>query len=113
MGTWTRVVRATSVAHSFKSAAATAMRVLTRCMSTTAIYDRAAKAAQTAVVASQVAAPTSASGIATGESGTTVVRSAMTALALMEAAHDHVEAAHAQLLAVTVQIERSFSDNGR
>ena len=31
----------------------------------------------------------------------------------MEAAHDHVEAAHAQLLAVTAQIERSFSDNGR
>ena len=31
----------------------------------------------------------------------------------MEAAHDHVEAAHAQLLVVTAQIERSFSDNGR
>ena len=31
----------------------------------------------------------------------------------MEAAHDHVEAAHAQLVAVTAQIERSFSDNGR
>ena len=30
----------------------------------------------------------------------------------MEAAHDHVEAAHAQLLVVTAQIERSFSDNG-
>ena len=31
----------------------------------------------------------------------------------MEAAHDHVEAAHALLVAVTAQIERSFSDNGR
>ena len=31
----------------------------------------------------------------------------------MEAAHDHVEAAHAQLVVVTAQIERSFSDNGR
>ena len=31
----------------------------------------------------------------------------------MEAAHDHIEAAHAQLLAVTAQIKRSFSDNGR
>ena len=58
-----------------------------------------------------VAAATSASGIATG--GTTVVRFAAAALALMEAAHDHVEAAHAQLVVVTTQIERSFSDNGR
>ena len=113
MGTWTRVVRATSVAHSGESAAAAAMHVLTRCMSTAAICDRVAKAAQTAAVASQVAAATSASGIATGESGTTAVRSAAAALALMEAAHDHVEAAHAQLVAVTAQIERSFSDNGR
>ena len=40
------------------------------------------------------------------ESGTIVVHSAAAALALMEAAH-------AQLLAVTAQIERSFSDNGR
>ena len=31
----------------------------------------------------------------------------------MEAAHDHVQAAHARLVAVTAQIERSFSDNGR
>ena len=35
------------------------------------------------------------------------------ALPRREPAHDHVEAAHAQLLAVTAQIERSFSDNGR
>ena len=101
-------MKATSVAHSGESAAAAAMRVLTRCMSAAAICDRAAKAAQTAAVASQVAAATSASGIATGESGTTVVRFAAVALALMEAAHDHVE----ELLAVTTQIERSFSDNG-
>ena len=72
MGTWTRVVRETSAAHSgesavaaamrvlirCKSAAAAAMRVLTRCMSMTTICDRAAKAAQTAAVASQVAAAT-------------------------------------------------------
>ena len=31
----------------------------------------------------------------------------------MEAAHDHVEATHAQIVVVTAQIERSFSDNGR
>ena len=31
----------------------------------------------------------------------------------MEAAHDHVEAVHTQLVAVTAQIVRSFSDNGR
>ena len=113
MGTWTRVVRATSVAHSSESAAVAAIRVLTRCMSVAAIYDRAARAAQTAVVASQVAAATSASGIATGESGTAIAHSTAATLALMEAAHDHVEAAHAQLVAVTAQIERSFSDNGR
>ena len=95
MGTWTRVVRATSVAHSSESAAAAAMRVLTRCMSTAAICDRAAMAAQMVAVASQVAAATSASGISAGESGTIVVCSAAGALALMEAAHDHVEAAHA------------------
>ena len=82
-------------------------------MSAAAICDRAAKVAQTAAVASQVAATTSASGIATGESGTIVVHSAAAALALMEAAHDHVEVAHAQLVAVTAQIEGSFSDNGR
>ena len=35
MGTWTRVVRATLVAHSGESAATAAMRVLTRCMSVT------------------------------------------------------------------------------
>ena len=87
MGTWTRVVRATSVAHSGESAAAAAMHVLTSFVRATAICDRAAKAAQTAVVASQVAATTSASGIATGKSGTTAVRSAAMALALMEAAH--------------------------
>ena len=64
-------------------------------------------------VASQVMVATSASEIETGERGTTAVRSAAAALALMEAAHDHVEATHAQLLAVTAQIEQSFSDNGR
>ena len=58
-------------------------------------------------------AATSASGIATGESGTIAVRSAATALALLEVANYHVEAVHAQLMAVTAQIERSFSDNGR
>ena len=63
---WTRVVRATSAAHSGESAAAAAMRVLTRCLSTAAICDQAAMASQTAVVASQVAAATSASGIAAG-----------------------------------------------
>ena len=98
MGTWTCVVRATSVAHSGESTAAAAMRMLTRCMSAAAIYDRVAKVAQTAVVASQVAAATSASGIATGESGTVAVCSAAAALALMEAAH-------AQLVALTAQIE--------
>lgn len=106
-------MRATSVAHYGESATTTAMRVLTRCMSAAAICDRAAMAAQTAVVASQVAAATSSSGITTSESGTTAVHSAVVALSLMEAAHDHVEAAHAQLLEVTAQIERSFSDNGR
>ena len=113
MGTWTRVVRTTSVAHFGKSAAASSMRVLTRCMSAAAICDRPAKAAQTAVVASYVAAATSASRMATGESGTKVVHSAAASLALMEAAHDHVEAAHAQLLEVIAQIERSFSNNSR
>ena len=113
MGTWTRVVRATSAAHSGESAVAAARHVLTCFVRVTAICVRAAKAAQTAVVASQAATAASASGIATGESGTVVVRSAAVALALMEAAHDHVEAAHTQLLAVTAQIERSFSDNGR
>ena len=49
---WTNVVRATSVAHSGKSAAAAAMRVLTRCMSAAALCDQAAKATQTAAVAS-------------------------------------------------------------
>jgi len=105
MGTWTRVVRATLVAHSGESTAAATMRVLTRCMSAAAICDRAAKEAQTAAVASQVAA-TSASGIATSESGIATARSAAATLALMEAAHDHV-------MAVTAQIERSFSDNSR
>ena len=113
MGMWTHVVRATSVAHSGESAAAAAMRVLTRCMSTAAICDRAAKAAQTAAVASQAVAAASASGIATGESGTAAVRSAAAGLALLEAAHYHVEAVHTQVVAVTAQIERSFSDNGR
>ena len=113
MGTWTCVVRATSVAHSGESAAAAAMHMLTRCMSAAANRDRATKAAQTTAVASQVAAATSASGIATGESGTSALRSAAAALALLEAAHYHVEAVDAQLMAVTAQIERSFSDNGR
>ena len=112
MGTWTRVVRATSAAHSGESAAAATRHVLASFMRATAIYVRAAKAAQTAPIASQVAAAASASGIATGESGTTAVRSAAAALALMEATHDHVEAWAAQLVAVTAQIERSFSDNG-
>ena len=106
MGTWTHVVRATSAAHSGESAAAAAMHVLTRCMSTAAICDRAAKAAQIAAVASQVATATSASGIATCKSGTTAVRFTAASLAL-------IEANHAQLLPVTTQIERSFSDNGR
>ena len=52
MGTWTRVVRTTSVAHSGESADVAAMRVLIWCMSAAAIYDRVAKAAQTAAVAS-------------------------------------------------------------
>ena len=91
---WTRVVRATSVAHSGDSAAAASLRVLTRCMSADAICNPVAKAAQTAVVASQVAAATSSSGIATGERGTVVVHSVGPDLALMEAALDHVEAAH-------------------
>ena len=62
MGTWTRVMRATSVAHSSESAAVAAMRVLTRCMTAAVIYDRAARAAQTAAFASQVAAATSPRG---------------------------------------------------
>ena len=113
MGTWTRVVRATSVAHSGESAAEAAMRVLTRCVSAAAICDWASKAAQTAAIASQVVAATSASRIAAGESGTIAVCSTSATLALMEAAHDHVEAPHSQLMAVTAQIEQSFSDNGR
>ena len=113
MGTWTRVIRATSAAHSSESAAAAAMRMLTNFLSATTICVRAAKAAQTAAIASQAAEVASASGIATGESGTAVVRSAAAALALMEAAHDHVEAVHTQLVEVTAQIERSFSDNGQ
>ena len=113
MGTWTRVVRATSVAHYGESAAAAAMRVLTRCMSAAAFYDHAAMAVQTAAVASQVVAATSGSGITTGESGTRAIHSTAAALALMEAAHYHVEAVDTQLLVVTAQIERRFSDNGR
>ena len=113
MGTWTHVVRATSAAHSGESAAAGAKRVLTSFVRATAVCVRVAKAAQTAVVASQAAAAASASGIATGESGTAVVRSAAAGLALLEAAHYHVEAVDAQLVAVTAQIEHSFSDNGR
>ena len=112
MGTWTRIVRATSVAQSGESTATAAMRVLTRCMSTAAICDRATKASETAAVASQVAAATSASGIATGESGTAAVHSAAATLALIEAAHNHVEAVHAQLMAITAQIKRSFSNKG-
>ena len=45
MGTWTRVVRATSAAHSGKSAATAAKRVLRSCVSVATICDRAAKAA--------------------------------------------------------------------
>ena len=101
MGTWTRVVRATLVAHSGESAAAAAMRVLIRCMSPNGRCCFSGGGSNICL------------GIATGKSGTTAVRSAAAALALMEAAHDHVEAAHAQLMAVTAQIERSFSDNGR
>ena len=71
MGTWTRVVRETLVAHSSESATVAAMHMLTRCMSVAAICDRAAKAAQTAAVGSHVAAATSALEIATGESSTT------------------------------------------
>ena len=113
MGTWTHVVRATSVAHSGEIAAAAARRVLTSFVRATAICVWAAKAAQTADVASQAAVAASASGIATGESGTAAVRSAAAALALMEAAHYHVKAVHAQLVAVTAQIKQNFSDNGR
>ena len=85
-GTWTRVPRATSVAHSSESAAPAARHVLTSFVRETEIYYRGAKAAQTAVVASQASASTSASRIATGESGTVAVRSATAALALMEVA---------------------------
>ena len=113
MGTWTRVPRATSAAHSGESTAAATRHVLTSFVRATRICNRAAKAAQTAVVASQAAAAASASGIATGESVTAAVRSAAAALALMEATHYHVEAVHARLVAVTAQTERSFSDNGR
>ena len=67
------------MAHSGVSVAATAMRMLTRCISATAIYDRAARADQMSTIASQVAASTSASGIETGESGTTPVRSVVAA----------------------------------
>ena len=112
MGTWTRVVRATSAAHSGESATAAAMRVLTSFVSAAAICGRAAKAAQTAAVASQVAAATSVSGIATSENGTVAVHSAAAALALMEAAHDHVEAVHAQLVAVTVGVKTGGSRVG-
>ena len=70
---WTRVVRATSTAHSGESAAAATRHVLASFVRATAICVWAAKAAQTAIVASQVAAATSASGIATGESGTSAV----------------------------------------
>ena len=83
MGTWTRVVSATSVAHSGESAAAAARRVLTSFVRATAVYVQVTKVAQTAIVSSQAAAAASASGIATGESGTTVVRSTAMALALM------------------------------
>ena len=103
---------ASSAAHSGESATAAARRMLTSFVRATTICDRAAKAAQTTDVASQAATTTSASGIATGESDTTTVRSAAAALALMEVAQEHVEAAHAQLVAVTIEIERSFSDNG-
>ena len=113
MGTWTHVVRATSVAHSSENTAAATRRVLTSLVRATAVYVQVAEAAQMAVVASQAAAAASASGIATGDNGTSVVHSAAAALALLEAAHYHVEAVHAQLVAVTAQIERSFSDNGR
>ena len=112
-GTWARDVRATSAANSGESAAATTRRMLTSFVRATGICDRAAKTAQTAIVASQAAAAASTSGIATGESGTAAVCSATATLALMEATHYHVEAVHAQLVAVTAQIEGSFSDNGR
>ena len=68
MGTWTRVVRATSAAHFGESAAVAARRVLTSFVRATAICVWEAKAAHTAAVASQAAAAASASGIATGES---------------------------------------------
>ena len=41
------------------------------------------------------------------------VRSCAAYLATMEPARAQIAAAHAQLVAVTAQIERSFSDNGR
>ena len=113
MGTWTRVVRATSAAHSGKSMVATARHVLTSFVRATAICVGAAKAAQTTAIASQEAAAASALGIATGENGIAAVCFAVAALALMETAHDHVAAAPAQLVAVTAQIKRSFCDNVR
>ena len=62
MGTWTRIVRATSAAHSGESTAAGARCVLTSFMRATAVCVRAAKAAQTVDVASQAAAAASALG---------------------------------------------------
>ena len=78
-------MRASLVAHSIESAAAAARRVLTSFLIMAAICDRAAKAAQTAIVASQLAVATSASGIATGKSVTTAVCSAAAALAQLVA----------------------------
>ena len=52
MGTWTRVMRATSAAHCSESAAAAARRVLISFVRATTVCIRAAKAAQMAVVAS-------------------------------------------------------------
>jgi hypothetical protein len=90
-------MRATLVAHSGESAAASAMRVLTTYISAAAFCDRVVAAAETAASVAQMAAATSEMGIANGESGTTAVRSMVAALAL-------TEDAHAQLLEVTTQI---------
>jgi hypothetical protein len=88
MGTWTCFVRATSAAHFGDSAAAATMRVLTSFVSMVAICDRAAKAAQTAVVASQVVAATSALGIATGESTTAATMRVLTSCVSLAAIYD-------------------------
>ena len=60
MGTWTRVVWATSATHSGESAVAAARHVRTSFVRVIAICVRVAKAAQTAIVASRTAVAVSA-----------------------------------------------------